>query len=246
VTIVIALCCKNGVVMASDSQASDTAIGVRFTTAKVFKLTNRSVWGGTGDGQTITEIDAAFQQNKAKLAGAQDIAPELVNAMRPVLARRYGNVIQAPNWHQVQPATAALACGYHQGKGCWIVEVDPNCVYTHYGSRGFHAVGSAAGFALLGGALLAHFRPAEKPLDHGKLIAYRVISAAIDTSAAGVGHPIQMWYVDAAGVHEVTKDEFGVIRDSVGAWQQEEEVLLEQILGTKPPDPAPLPPPVGS
>ncbi len=164
--------------------------------------------------------------------------------MRPVLERRYKDVIQAPNWHPVQPATAALACGYQKDKGGWIVEVDPNCVYSHYGSRGFHAVGSAAGFALLGGALLAHFRPAEKPLEHGKLIAYRVISAAIDTSAAGVGHPIQMSYVDAAGIHEVSKDELQIIGDSVGAWQQEEEVLLDQILGGKPPDPAPLPPAV--
>lgn len=245
-TIVIALSCKNGVVMASDSQASDTAIGVRFPTTKVFKLTSRAVWGGTGDSQTISEIDAAFQQSKARLNGAQDIAPEMVNAMRPVLKRHYDTVLQAPNWQQMQPATAALACGYHKTNGSWIVEVDPNCQYTHYDKRGFHAVGSAAGFALLGGALLAHFRPAEKTLEHGKLIAYRVINAAIDTSAFGVGHPIQMWYVDETGIHQVSDDDLKVIRDSVGAWQDQEEELLEQILGTKPPDPAPLPPPVES
>lgn len=74
-----------------------------------------------------------------------------------------------------------------------------------------------------------------------------MINAAIDTSAFGVGHPIQMWYVDEGGIHEVSDDDLKVIRDSVGAWQsQEEEELLEQILGTKPPDPAPLPPPVVS
>ncbi len=241
-TIIIALGCKEGVVMASDSQASDMTVGVRFPVPKVFKLTNRAVWGGTGDSQTIAEIDQAFCQNQARLNGAQDIAPELVNAMRPVLSRHYQAVIQAPNWQQAQPATAALACGYSKTTGSWIVEVDPNCMYTHYGKSGFHAVGSAAGFALLGGALLAHFRPAEKTLEHGKLIAYRVINAAIDTSAFGVGHPIQMWYVDETGVHQVSDDDLKVIRDSVGAWQAQEEELLEQILGAKPPDPAPLPP----
>ena len=53
-----------------------------------------------------------------------------------------------------------------------------------------------------------------------------------------------MSYVDAAGIQEVSKDELQIIGDSVGAWQQEEEVLLDQILGGKPPDPAPLPPAV--
>lgn len=130
--------------MASDSQASEMTVGVRYPVPKVFRLTTRAVWGGTGDSQTISEINAAFQQEKARLNGAQDIAPALVSAMKPVLSRRYQDVIQAPNWQQAQPATAALACGYHKATGSWIVEVDPNCVYTHYGKRGFHAVGSAA------------------------------------------------------------------------------------------------------
>jgi hypothetical protein len=137
----------------------------------------------------------------------------------------------------------ALATGYQPGVGSWIVEVDPNCVSSHYGTRGFHAIGSAAGFAALGNALLAHFRPAEKSLDHGKLIAYRVIDAAIQTSMVGVGGDIQMWFADERGVHEVNKDELATIRDTVGAWQQQEEQLLDEILGTKAPEPAPLPEP---
>ncbi len=57
----------------------------------------------------------------------------------------------------------------------------------------------------------------------------------------GVGGPIQMWYVDSDGVHQVDTDELAVIRDTVGAWQQQEEQMLDELLGAKPPAPAPLP-----
>lgn len=240
-TIVIALCCRNGVVMASDSQASEMASSIRFPVQKVFPLTGHAVWGGSGDAETISYISKAFEAQRDRIEQSQDIPQSLVDAMKPVLTRRYSNVIATPGWTAPQPATMALACGYRPGAGSWIVEVDPNCVSSHYGARGFHAIGSAAGFASLGNALLAHFRPAEKSLDHGKLIAYRVIDAAIETSMFGVGGDIQMWYVDDDGSHKADANEIAVIRDTVGAWQQQEEQLLDEILGVKPPEPSPLP-----
>jgi hypothetical protein len=112
---------------------------------------------------------------------------------------------------------------------------------SNYAERGFHAVGSAAGFALLGSALLAHFRPAERPLSQGRLIAYR--GAAIQTSMFGVGGGIQMWYVDADGVHEVGEDEMAEVKSNVGGWQDEEGKLLDRTFGSEPSSPEPAPPP---
>ena len=242
-TIVIALSCSNGVVMASDSQASEMTSSVRFPVPKVFPLTAHAVWGGSGDAETISYLTRAFEAQRDQIEQSPDVAQALVNAMKPVLSQRYANVIQAPGWNVPQPATMALACGYQPGTGSWIVEVDPCCVSSHYEAQGFHAIGSAAGFATLGNALLAHFRPAEKSLEHGRLIAYRVIHAAIETSMFGVGGSIQMWYVNADGVRQVDDNELAVLRDSVGAWQEQEEQLLDELLGAKVPDPAPLPPP---
>lgn len=242
-TIVIALSCSDGVVMASDSQATEATAGVRFNVPKVFQLTDHAVWGGTGDAQTISEIDRALQVVRDQIEGSTDLAQDLTSAIRPVLLRRYANVIQAPGFTVPQPATGALACGYDSARGRWIVEVDPNCVSSHYGDRGFHAVGSAAGFALLGNALLAHFRPAERPLSQGRLIAYRVIDAAIQTSMFGVGGEIQMWYINADGVHQVGEDDLAEIKGHVGGWQDEEGKLLDRIFGSEPSPPEPAPPP---
>jgi proteasome beta subunit len=249
-TIVIALSCNDGVVMASDSQATETTAGVRYNVQKIFQLSTRAVWGGTGDSQTISDIDQALQAFGPQIEGAADLTQVLPVVIRPVLARRYANFIQAPNTQPTSPATGTLACGYDANRGGWIVEVDHNCMSSNYGPRGFHAVGSAAGFALLGNALLAHFRPAERPLSQGRLIAYRVIDAAIQTSMFGVGGDIQMWYVDADGVHQVDKDQIAEIQNLVGGWQDEEGKLLDRVFGSESsspePEPAPAPPEIGA
>ena len=231
--------------MASDSQATEPNAGVRFNVQKVFKLTNHAVWGGTGDSQTIADIDQALEPVRPQIDSLTDHTQILASAIRPVLMRRYANFINdVPGLPPASPATGSLACGYGTARGSWIVEVDPRCTASDYSDRGFHAVGSAAGFALLGNALLAHFRPVERPLSQGKLIAYRVIDAAIQNSMFGVGAPIQMWYVDAEGVHEADQDEITTIQAFVGGWQDEEGKLLNQLAGMPEPESAtPLPPP---
>jgi proteasome beta subunit len=243
-TIVIALSCNDGVVMASDSQATEPYAGVRFNTQKVFQLSDHAVWGGTGDSQTISDINQALQAIRPQLDGAADLTQILPAAIRPVLIRRYANFIQVPGMQPTTPATGILACGYDSGRGRWIVEVDPNCGSTNCGPRGFHAVGSAAGFALLGNALLAHFHPAERPLSQGKLIAYRVIDNAIQASVSGVGGSIQMWYVDIDGVHQADENEIAETQGLVGGWQDEEGALLDRIFGSESsaPEPTPAPP----
>ncbi|MGH7868883.1 MAG: hypothetical protein ACREP9_14930, partial [Candidatus Dormibacteraceae bacterium] len=104
-TIVIALSCSDGVVMASDSQATETSAGVRYNVQKIFQLTDHAVWGGSGDAQTIADIDRALQSSRDQVQQSSDLAQDLTDAIRPVLVRRYGNVIQAPGYPDPSPAT---------------------------------------------------------------------------------------------------------------------------------------------
>src|ERR1700733_14475212 len=104
-TIVIALSCNDGVVMASDSQASEMNSGIRFNTQKVFPLTDRAVWGGAGESQTISYIDEALQARGPQIAASTDLVRDLPQIIRPVLAQRYANFLQAPNMQGTTPAT---------------------------------------------------------------------------------------------------------------------------------------------
>lgn len=109
--------------------------------------------------------------------------------------------------------------------------MDHRCHYTYYEERGFHAIGSAAGFAQLADALMAHFDVKSKLLRHGTLIAYRAMRAAIDTSAFGVGPPIQMCTVTPTGVTRLEPVDLDQVEADVGGWEEVERDTLDQFLG---------------
>jgi proteasome beta subunit len=110
----------------------------------------------------------------------------------------------------------------------WIHEIDHQCNITDYEERGFHAIGSGAPFAQLANALVAHFEVRQRPVEHGKLVAHRVMDIAISTSAYGIGAPIQMWQITGDQVSRMSDEELDAIRDSVGAWQEVEKAALDK------------------
>jgi proteasome beta subunit len=196
-TLVIAMRCSDGLIMASDSQATEATGNVRHPTQKLHALGARAVWGGSGGSQ--------------------------------VLQRHYSNhLMPVPGLGVSSPASAVLAAGLDSDGQPYIIEVDPYCTYTRYEDLGFHAIGSAAGFAQLANALMAHFRAPEQPLAQCKLVTYRVMDSAIETSSYGVGGPIQMWVVDANGVAEIGQAEFDQIRNDVGGWKEVERSALQE------------------
>lgn len=230
-TLIIALRCTDGVIMASDSQSTEEAGNIGYPVPKIFELIPRAVWGGSGSGQIIRELRQQFDSVRDQLEASPAIAQSLVSVVKPVLQAHYNNFIpNVPGLAPGSPATGVLAAGYSKDSGAWIVEVDPRCQYTHYDELGFHAIGSAAGFAQLANALMAHFEPKNRPLSHGMLVAYRVMDAAIETSGFGVGPPIQMWVVDAKGARELAKEELDEVQSNVGGWKELETNALDELL----------------
>jgi proteasome beta subunit len=247
-TLVIALVCRDGVILASDSQATEATGAVRRSDKKVFELTDRALWGASGMGQVIRDIGTALAPVRPTLeAAGPNLGQMLSIVIKPQLTKHYSNYVHVPMTNPNPPQTLVLACGFSPETGGWIVEVDQNCQYSYYTDNGFHAIGSAAGFAQLANALMAHFHPMDKPLGHGKLIAYRAVDAAIKTSAYNVGPPIQMSVVDATGVHELSVDELKALENSVGGWVELEsetlnDYLREPLLDAQPALPEPIAP----
>ncbi len=242
-TLVIGLVCRDGVIMASDSQATEATGEVRRSDIKVFPLTDRALWGASGMGQVIRDIGTAMAQARPTLeAAGPNLGQMLSIVIKPQLTRHYSNYVQVPMTMPNPPQTIVLACGFSPETGGWIVEVDQNCQYSYYADVGFHAIGSAAGFAQLANALMAHFHPKDKPLSHGKLIAYRAVDVAIKTAASGVDPPIQMSIVDATGVHDLSADELKDLESSVGGWVQLESETLNQYLREPAPEAQPAAP----
>jgi proteasome beta subunit len=245
VTLVIALVCADGVIMASDSQATEGSGDVKFPTQKVFQLGPRALIGGSGAVQVITEIRSQLLDVADLLEGSPDRCQSLASNVQPVLQKHYSRYVQVPFTQPAPPAADTLVCGFDgQGKP-WIIEVDPRCACTPYEERGFHAIGSGAGFAHIANLLMAHFQAKDRPLSQGKLIAYRAVRSVIEASASGVGGAVQMSTVDAGGVHQLTDEEVNEVRTGVGTWEQLEQETLEKVLGGAEEDVGPeMPPPM--
>jgi hypothetical protein len=160
-----------------------------------------------------------------------------------VLQTHYDRYLQPPGVNPNPPLTDTVCCGLDSDGKPWIIETDRTCTVTHYTERGLHTVGSGAGFAQLASALLSHFHLSEQPLSYGKVVAWRTLNAVIETSAALVGHPIQMWAVTSGGVEQINKDELREIELFVGGWQLTELDTLSQLMDSDEVVPeAPLPP----
>lgn len=244
-TLIIAVSCTDGVIMASDSQATEATGSVRWPVQKVFPLHDQAVIGGSGPRQIIEDIYAACQASQRELEASPDIGESLLTLVEPVLRTYYSRYIPVvPGKAQRGSAeTIMLATGYTEDGGPWIIEIDAHCMQTHYEERGFHAIGSAAGFAQMANALMAHFDVRNRPVAYGELVAYRAMRAAIDTPAFGVGPPIQMWQVKEGGAHELSAEELEAIADSVGGWEEAEKDALERHMAPAEADEGPTMPP---
>lgn len=220
--------------MAADSQGTEGSgnpfTQVRKEVPKIFRLTSRAVWGGAGSGQVIQDLNKEVATLESALEASPDMRTSMMSIVKPTLSRHYNDYLQPPRGVQSSaPVSTFLSCGIDPKGEPWILEIEYNCQATHYEELGFHAIGSGAPFAQLANALLSHFEVRDRPLEHGKLVAHRVMDIAINTSAYGIGGPIQMWTVDSAGVHQLSSDELAAVRTGVGLWQSLEAETLNQV-----------------
>src|SRR5215203_551438 len=93
VTVVLALRCANGVVMASDSQITDSARGLSYPAQKLHPLGSHAAWGGSGSRAVLYDIEQIFDAEADTVVEAKDIGHALQERLLPVLKRHYVNFI---------------------------------------------------------------------------------------------------------------------------------------------------------
>lgn len=233
-TVVLAVPCGEGVVLASDAQAMDppggnplagaTGFATKFSVEKLYSLGTNIAWGGTGDHGAIQRLDIALRQlNPDQLVLPID---QLRSAIREAhLAFRQQLTSEAQRAGSQPPAVEALYAGFSDGRA-WILELTNDCKDTVYDDP--YAVGSGGPFAKLAMAAVAHFDLPHRSLDEAQLIAWRALDGCIAASAYGIGHPIRMFTVTSGGARKLTAEEEQSLRDSVNIWKSDE---LEALKG---------------
>ena len=229
VTVVLALRCQDGLVLAADSQITEPARAVSYPAQKLHPLGGHAAWGGSGSCAVLYDLEQLFADAPEAVAGAPDVGRALQQRVLPVLKHHYANFIaDVPGESPVStPATYVLAAGY-AGQTPFIVDVDPHGLIGHYESTGFHAVGSGAPMAQQARALLAHFAMTERAVDYGVVAALRVLDA-LDATSPSVGGPMDVCRITPDGAHHLDDDEIADVRDRVQRWTELEREALDKL-----------------
>lgn len=229
-TVVMAVVCKDGVVIGSDSQITESSRGMSFPAQKLHPLGTHAAWGGSGARGVLEDLRPILDGDAAAILEAPNIGDEIQERVVPILKKHYANYIDDVPGEGSGGGVSAyvLAAGVSQGKR-WIVEVNPNGLIGRYDDVGFHAIGSGAAMAQQAGALLSHFRMTERSVDHGVLAVVRVLEALSATSPS-VGGPLDVARIVDEGAHHLTEKEIARARKDVQRWREREEEVLDTLL----------------
>jgi proteasome beta subunit len=230
VTVVLALRCDDGLVMASDSQITDPGRGLSYPAQKLHMMGKHAAWGGSGSRAVLYDLEQIFDAEPDAILEADDIGRALQQRTVPVLKHHYENFIEdvpAAKTGGATPATYVLAAGF-AGDRPFIVDIDPHGLIGHYEETGFQAVGSGAPMAQQAYALLANFRMTERGVDYGLVAALRVLDA-LDVSSPSVGGPMDLCRITADEAHHLDPEAIDGIREQVGRWLKLEERALDEL-----------------
>jgi proteasome beta subunit len=108
------------------------------------------------------------------------------------------------------------------------VDIDPHGLIGRYEEVGFHAIGSGSAMAQQAGALLAHFSMTERDVDHGVLVAVRVLDA-LRTTSPSVGGPVDVYRITPEAAEALSERDIAQVRKRVVRWQEAENDLLDRL-----------------
>jgi len=226
VTLVLALICTDGILMASDGQSTFTTVAgpMRLPSEKIRPLGNRILWGGSGDVGLLQKIGVVIGDIPDNNLGRP------ITKLRPeIRAKVWGDQKDAaekylPIRKEFPTPTAHVLFAGHDKERPWILEIDPNGTDTQLEEYGFASVGSGAHFVY---AVLSGFGKQPWTLKTGKIACYKVVHEAINVAAFGLGPPIQIWELPKGGAPRcLAETEIHAIRDTYEGWTQ---VQLEEL-----------------
>ena len=237
-TLVIALSCKNGIVMASDGQATVGSSGgpIRVEAQKIFKINENTLFGASGDVGTI-------QKSLELIKGIPELRKDLTTSIKSVvkdkLSQLYQNEIEPiVRFHKalqisqplIPPIADIIIAKMQDDNKRLIWHITPDCRDEALEHQGYACTGNGDIFAH---TLLKGFDIKNMDLEEGKLLAYRTIRLAIDIGAFGLGEPIDIWTIkrekETVNIQRLSAEELMALKDSWITWKEAEKELFKKI-----------------
>lgn len=223
-TLVLAIRCRDGVVLASDGQATTDAAGqpTKQPARKLFDVSGQIAWGAAGSlglQQTLRSELAALDARGDAAARRRALAGLVI----PIQQEALRDYVPQPG---SDPPDLACIFAWWDRAGPSILSI-PRTGSDHQFHPRYSAIGSGDIFADFAMASVAHLGTADLGLEHAKMVAYKAIADAIEVAAVYVGPPIQMYVVTRAGALAVPAAEIdGELAGSVDAWKARQRETL--------------------
>jgi 20S proteasome alpha/beta subunit len=235
VTLIVALECRDGLVLASESQSTLMTQG-QLTKAVATKLSILAgiMWAGSGPIGVIQRAEYELEKQSGNISsefrkGGEPGAKEL---------HKYVNAVQRQAALEAMPSagqafdTAFLFAGYSRD-GPFILECDQKGGRQWQHPFHFAAIGSGDIFAVHAWRSVAHYDIANLSLAQAEALGYRTIQDAVATAAFGLGGQVQMCIATKAdGPRHMDKTEVDAIDDAVKLWKQREVEALGALAPT--------------
>ncbi len=122
-TLVLAIRCREGVVLASDGQATSDAAGqpTRSEVRKLFDLGGRIAWGAAGSVGLQQALGERLAEERERIVGCEDPRAALVDAVIPIQQRALRDFVPHPGAHPPD-----LACVF-----CWVEDGGASMFSVH-------------------------------------------------------------------------------------------------------------------
>jgi ATP-dependent protease HslVU (ClpYQ) peptidase subunit len=232
-TLVLALRYHEGVVIASDGQATTDASGqpTRQAVRKLFATGRSIAWGAAGSVGLRQQLAEALAAQVEELDETADPRGLLVATVSAVQRAALADFVPLPG--RRPPELCALFCWWPRGDGPLrqpggpVILTVPATGAGHQLHARWAAIGSGdvfAGYAMrAAGALGAESLPAAA----ARVLAYGVVADAVATAAALLGPPIQLAEVTRARGARVLDDAVsGRLAGELAGWRARQRAAL--------------------
>jgi 20S proteasome alpha/beta subunit len=222
-TLILGLRCHGGVVLASDSQRTEGEL--RDSITKLFSTPAGILWGTAGAIPIQQELWALLRELDVPASLPRYPTRDAIAKALPEAVRRATQRVEDPTamstmvegmfaWHSAHDGRDFLLKALGDGQAVF----EPR--YTAIGSP---SPRNLARFSL---GCLEHLDFATLPLEAGKMVALSVAEDTIRATPYGVGLPVQMAVVAAAGYSVIDETELRGLEDTLAAFRENQRNFL--------------------
>lgn len=237
-TLVIALNCKDGIVMASDGQATVSSSGgpVRVEAEKIFKVNDTTLFGASGSVGNIQrslEIIRTIKdlEGDCNSTVMHNVIQQLFSIYYSDL-QRHVTFFKTINPNQIPPPPMAdIILAKLQESGEKIIwHIAPDCSDELLQDLGYACTGSGDIFAH---TLLKGYEIKNIDVEKGKLLAYNTIKLGIEIGAYGLGEPIYIWFLkkreNRIEFNKLAAEEMMAMKDAWLSWREAQREMFDKI-----------------